>query len=63
MATFSVTCSRCLHQQSFPTRVQANSDAAEHAQAYPTHAPTVHNERDERDPGAVAENPAGRRDA
>lgn len=46
MAAYAVTCANCLHQRSFPTRVQANADAAVHAQENPTHSVEVHQERE-----------------
>ncbi len=48
MPTYSVTCTHCLHQRSFPTQVQARADADAHAKANPSHSPKVTEELDAR---------------
>jgi hypothetical protein len=40
-ARYSVFCSSCLYQRSFPTRWEADVDAASHRRDNPTHAVTI----------------------
>ena len=38
---YSVVCRSCLYQRSYPTRWEADVDAASHRRDNPTHAVTV----------------------
>ena len=43
---YSVICTSCLYQQAYPTRREADTDAAAHLRDNPTHSVTVVEEPD-----------------